>query len=286
MFMAFELDVEAATAVFTLPHSDGAFDDGQAAYLRSLGRRRPSVMLAFAPKAAGTFLRAAAIYAVDGQLTRVVHAQGGRDATPYLPSYILYLAGGFPEGTLVTHVHMQALPANRHFVEALDLKPIIMLRSVPDMLVSYLDMLTVEPASSSHWLNAAIPARFSGMTAGARMDFLLDTILPWYASYFSTWAEFAREAPERVCILRYGNVVRDPASVLQTLLAHSGLERTAQVCSLAVDAAWETRHEHRYNRGQQGRGRVQLTAAQLARVEQMLFGYYGLDAWRDELLPR
>ncbi|HXC54375.1 MAG TPA: sulfotransferase domain-containing protein [Rhizomicrobium sp.] len=283
--MAFELDVEAATAVFTLPHVDGDFDAEVASYLRGLGRRRPSVMLAFAPKAAGTFLRMAAIYAVDGQLTRVVHAQGGRDATPYMPAYILYLAGGFPDGTLVTHLHMQALPANRHFIEALDLKPVIMLRSVPDMLVSYLDMLAAEPASPSHWLNAAIPPRFADMDDSARADFLIDTIMPWYASYFSTWACYAREAPGRVCVLHYADVVGNPVHVLQTLLDHSGLSRSTKLCQLAVDAAWGERREHRFNRGEQGRGRVRLSDGQLARIAHLLFDYYDLDEWRSELMP-
>jgi hypothetical protein len=283
--MAFELDVEAGMAVFTLPNYDGSFNDEQAAYLRAIAHRRPSVMLAFAPKAAGTFLRAAAIHAVDGQLTRVVHAQGGRDATPYLPVYVLYLAGGFPPNTLITHVHMQALPANRYFVEALDLRPVIMLRSVPDMLISYLDMLASEPLAPIHWLNAAIPPRFVAMDDRAKADFLIDTILPWYASYFATWAAFAADAPERVCVLRYGDIKRDPVGMLQTLLEHSRLPRSAEMCELALDVAWRDRHENRVNKAVEGRGRARLNAAQLARIERMLFHNYDLEHWRADLLP-
>ena len=283
--MSLELNVEAVSAIFVLPRSDGSFEPEQAAYLRALGKLRPSVLLAFPPKCAGTFLRAAAIHAVDGQLTRVVHAQGGRDATPYLPTYILYLSGGFPACTLVTHVHMQALPANRHFLEALDLKPSIMLRNVPDMLVSYLDMVESEPASANHWLNVAIPDAFARWDGEARADFLIETIMPWYASYFSTWLAFARQAPERVQILRYGDVLSDPARVLGLLLSHAGLPRSAQVCELAVDAAWETRHDNRFNRGVAGRGRERFTPAQLRRIERLLFDQYGLDTWRADLMP-
>ena len=53
------------------------------------------MVLAFAPKAAGTYLRSAAIAAMDGQLVRTVHAQGGRDASFYLPTFLLYYAGGY-----------------------------------------------------------------------------------------------------------------------------------------------------------------------------------------------
>ncbi len=169
--MPFSLDVDAVNAMLSRRAATGCSRGEHANYLRALGARRPSIMLAFAPKAAGTFLRTATIYASAGQLTRVVHAQGGRDATPYLPAYVLYLAGGFPAGTLVTHVHMQAFPANRHLIEALDLRPVIMLRSVPDMLVSYLDMLEAEPATPQHWLNAAIPPGFNALDYAARRRF-------------------------------------------------------------------------------------------------------------------
>ena len=283
--MSFEIDADAATALFTLPASDGEYDPDHTAYLRAIGRRRPSVLLAFPPKCAGTFLRTAAIHAVNGQLVRVVHAQGGRDATPYLPVYIRYLVGGYPREPLVTHVHMQALPANRYFVEALDLKPAIMLRSVPDMLVSYLDMLAAEPASSNHWLNIAIPPGFAALDETAKADFLIDTIMPWYASYYATWLAYAAQAPERVLVLRYGDLNRDPAAMLQALLDHSGLGCAEEMCELAVAAAWHTRFENRFNHGEEGRGVSRFSAGQIDRIARHLTYYGALAPWREELLP-
>ena len=53
-------------------------------------------------RAAGTFLRTAAVAAIDGQLIRVVHAQGGRDGQPYLPLFIAYYLGGMGSRPLVT----------------------------------------------------------------------------------------------------------------------------------------------------------------------------------------
>ena len=100
-------------------------------------------MLAFAPKAAGTFFRTAIIHAIDGKIVRVTQASGGRDATPYLPTFVMYYSGGVTDNTLVAHIHMLALPANIHFLEAFDIRPIIMKRSIPDMLASYWDMLEI-----------------------------------------------------------------------------------------------------------------------------------------------
>ena len=219
------LSSEAADAAFAVPSCDGTFDQAFSDYLNDLGALRPSVVLAFAPKAAGTYLRSAAITAGGGQLVRTVHAPGGRDASFYLPTFLMYYAGNFPERPLVTHVHMQALPANRHFIEALDLKPVIMLRAIPDMLASYWDMLAASEEARAEGLNCPIPAEFPEFGKGEKADFMIDMMAPWYASYFSTWMDYAAAAPERVCVLTYDGFRADPAAALEKLLAHSRLPR-------------------------------------------------------------
>jgi hypothetical protein len=278
-------DRDAASAVFTPPRSDGDFADEFGDYLRGLGRRRPSVILAFPPKAAGTFFRSAAIVAINGQLVRTVHAMGGRDGSFYLPIFILYYAGNMPDKTMVTHVHMQALPANRHFIEAFNLKPVIMIRSIPDMLASYGDMLEGDPQTSDNWLNVRLPPHFMEMTQEARNDFLIDMFGPWYASYFATWLDYADQAPQRVCILRFRDFAADAATVLQKALDHSGVARTQGECKLALDNVWEERRRFRFNRGVEGRGRQRFTSAQIARLERMLDYYPGLAPHRGELIP-
>ncbi|HEY0265146.1 MAG TPA: hypothetical protein VGC16_00245, partial [Rhizomicrobium sp.] len=94
--MTIPFDNDAIRAAFAQPDCDGTFAPDFAAYLGELGRTRPSIVLAFAPKAAGTYLRTAAIEAVGGQLVRTTHAQGGRDASFYLPTFLNYYAHGVP----------------------------------------------------------------------------------------------------------------------------------------------------------------------------------------------
>ena len=86
---------------------------------------------------------------------------------------------------------MQALPANRHFIEALDLKPVIMIRAIPDMLASYADMLEADPHVAGQLAQYPPAAELRGAVAEAKGDFLIDMIGPWYASYFATWLEYA-----------------------------------------------------------------------------------------------
>jgi hypothetical protein len=280
-----EIDADLAKAVFTLPQSGGAFDPDFYAYLQKLGQRRRSVLLAFPPKSAGTFLRSAAIDAIGGQLMRIVHAYGGREASPYLPAFLHYFSGDPAAPTMVTHVHMQALPANRHFIDALDLKPVIMLRSVPDMLCSYLDMLNAEPITPELWVNSLIPENFAQLDPSTQADFIVDIMGPWYASYFATWLDYARLYPARVCVLRYADFKRNPAATLRTLLAHSGLESSHFMCKRAIDIAWKERALLRFNKGESGRGTARFHDGHLAHLETMLFRHYDLSAHRDDLLP-
>jgi hypothetical protein len=284
--MRIEIDADLAKAVFTLPQSGGTFDPEFNAYLQRLGQRRRSVLLAFPPKAAGTFLRSAAIDAIGGQLTRIVHAYGGREASPYLPALLHYFMGDPKAPTMVTHVHMQALPANRHFIDALDLKPVIMLRSVPDMLCSYIDMLNTEPITPELWVNSFIPDNFAALDPSTQADFMVDIMGPWYASYFATWLDYAAKVPGRVCVLRYADFKRDPAGTLRSLLSHSGIKSTAYRCRRAIDLAWDERTQLRFHKGEEGRGAVRFHDGHLAHLETMLFRHYDLSAFREDLLPQ
>ncbi len=264
---------EIIEAIFALPAPDGRFEAKAADLTRRLAAQRRAVILAFAPKAAGTFFRSAAVIAGDGQLVRAVHAQGERDAQFYLPTFLDYFRGKVTPYTLVGHVHMQAFAANRNFIEAFDLKPVIMKRSIPDMLASYCDMLRADPGSGREGLNCRVPRAFAGMTRDAQADFLIDMLGPWYASYFATWLAYAEESPGRVCVLDYDAFVADPAAALRTALAHCGIVRSAKVCRAAIAESWRDRGEMRFNKGVSGRGRDYFSADRIGRLDRLLRHY-------------
>lgn len=275
---------ESVNAIFAQPRSDGGFDGEIRAHLRQMGRKRPIVMLAFPPKAAGTYFRTAAIFAVGGQLVRAVHAQGGRDAQLYLPTFVAYYAGAVTNQNLVAHVHMQALPANIQFLEMFGIRPIVMIRSIPDMLASYWDMLETDPEARRDGLNCLIPEDFADMSERAKADFLIDIVAPWYVSFFATWRRYADSDPERVCLLRYDEFVAEPAETLMRAVAHARLPRTYEDCRAALDRAWDMRDKCRYNQAVSGRGGRYFAAHHIGRLDSMIGCYANLARHRDELL--
>jgi hypothetical protein len=279
-----QIDADSLSAIFAPVRSDGAFEGDTLKTLRLLGMKRSVVMLVFPPKAAGTFFRSAIIEAIDGQLVRVVQAAGGRDATPYLPTFIYYYNGGVTDSTLVSHVHMLALPANLQFLEAFDIRPIIMKRSIPDMLASYWDMLDTDAQARTEGLNCHIPEEFPQLSDGAKADFLVDILGPWYANYFAGWLRYAETDPDCVCVLDYRDLRQDPASTLKKALDHVGHRRTHQECQAVIARRWSVRHENRFNKGEVGRGGRYFTAAHIDRLAPMLGHYSNLAPYAKELL--
>jgi hypothetical protein len=170
-------------------------------------------------------------------------------------------------------------------MDTLGLKPVIMIRAIPDMLASYGDMLERDPHSPDNWLNFRLPPHYLELSPEAKGDFLVDMAGPWYASYFATWMEYAAEAPERVLALEYDNFTADPAGTLEKLLIHSGMPQTRQTCQWALDAVWEQREEYRFNKGISGRGRSRFTRDQIARLERQLDFYPNLAALKHKLIP-
>lgn len=278
------LDPTSIAAIFQPVGNDGSFAPSHLRMLRLMGSLRKVVLLAFPPKAAGTFLRTAIIRAVDGQLVRVVHAQGGRDATPYLPTFVEYFKGGVTQRTLVSHVHMLAHPANLHFLAAFGICPIIIKRSIPDMLASYWDMLAHDDGALLEGLNCRIPRGFRDMAHNAQSDFIIDILGPWYVNYYAGWFAFSECNPDGVCLLDYRDIKKDPVGVLQHCLDCVDIPQSREACEAAVSEAWNSRHELRFNKGEEGRGAGYFDQAQLQRLSRMIGHYPVLERHCGDLL--
>lgn len=281
--MALVIDGNIVQAVFAQPSPDGAFEGEALSYLRGVGARRSILFLAFAPKAAGTFFRQVTMHAINGALYRASHAQGGRDGTPYLPNFLAYyLDKDLPE--IVVHTHMQAFTANRELLSAFGIRPVIMLRNIPDMLASFWDMLETDPVARAQCLNCVVPDSFVELSHAQKAHFILDVIAPWYASYFASWKSFVDEAAEQVCVLRYQDFCRSPENSIQMALAHAGFAVSRDACTEALGKVWPRRNDFRYNKGTVGRAKSYFDARQLAEIARKLSHYPQLKEWAPDLM--
>jgi hypothetical protein len=282
--MGFQIDRDAVAACFAQPEIDGSFHGVFADYLARISRLRPVLLFAFPPKAAGTFLSRAAAVAADGSLVRAVHAQGGREAQFYLPVFVSYFNGGVCDGPMTIHAHMTARPGNRGFVEALSLKPIVMVRPVCDMLASLWDMLAANREARLENISGAVPEDFPAFAAARKADYLIDMIGPWYVNYYATWLEYAEARPESVLVLRYDAFRRDPLETLERVLRHAGLAPPREAVEAALAGVWKERDKVRFNKGVPGRGGDYFSPEHVARLVRMMSNYPVLAPWRGALL--
>lgn len=278
------LDEKSVELVLATLSPDGQFPLEHLRTLRHLGSQRKAVVLAFPPKAAGTFFRSAIIKAVDGQLVRAVHALGGRDATPYLPVFLHYYNGGVTDKTLVAHLHMLGLPANLHLLAAFGIKPVVVERCIPDMLASYWDMLEQDAEAMLHGLNCRIPTNFRNMSSNAKADFVIDMLGPWYVNYYATWLTQFESDPNSVVLIDFRDLKNNPADTLARCLQAVGLPQSRADCEAAIIYAWDRRHDLRFNKGEEGRGEKYFRQAHINRLSRMLGHYQVLTRHRSRLL--
>jgi hypothetical protein len=283
IIMAITLDGNIVQKIFQIPNPEGVFEPGQLQYFQSIGRSRPLLFLAFAPKAAGTFFRLAAEIALNAKVRRASLAFGGRDCTPYLPTFLgYYLDPECPPA--VIHAHMQAFPANRHFLNAFCIKPIIMIRSLPDLLASFWDMLDTDPVARINGLNCAVPDNFIAMQKNEKAEFVIDIIAPWFVSYFANWKKFYDEAPQTVRVLHYADFCANPSKVLFKAVSHAGFSITKGACEKAIEQALKDKMSLRFNVGKSGRGHTYFSPTQINRLFEMLAHYSNLKPWMEELV--
>jgi hypothetical protein len=179
---------------------------------------------------------------------------------------------------------MQAFAANRNFIEAFQIRPIIMLRNLPDMLASFWDMLEVDPVARANGLNCLIPGNFLALSHREKADFMIDVIAPWYASYFATWKQFHDDAPGLVRVLRYRDFCDYPAETLFGALEHAGFSTSVPKCEAALRQVWTKRNNYRYNKGRSGRGREYFSEDNLKRISRLLSYYLEVGPWHHELI--
>jgi hypothetical protein len=160
-----------------------------------------------------------------------------------------------------------------------------MLRSLPDMLASFWDMLDVDPAARAEGLNCIVPADFTGFSAVQKADFMVDIVAPWYASYFASWKTYVDEAPKEVCVLRYRNFRQNAAESFHAALTHAGFVISRRACEAALARAWADRDSFRYNKGTEGRGHSYLSPRHIAEIARKLSHYPQLNAWMSDLMP-
>jgi hypothetical protein len=125
------------------------------------------------------------------------------------------------------------------------LKPVVLVRSLADAVVSLRDHLRRE---SPVWPIFYADADHAALDDAALEEMIVRLAAPWYVNFYMSW----RAAPGTLMI-SYEELVADPERVLRQVLAFAGGEIDDRAIAKALAAAGE-RSESRFNVGVAGRG--------------------------------
>jgi hypothetical protein len=277
--------------LFVQPDIDGDYRPALVEQVRRQCQNRPYIFLAFPPKCGGTFIRDIVGRVADAALCRAGHALGGRDATPYVPMLTLHMLSPTGPKALMTHAHMIGHHSNIQLLNLFGIKPVVMKRSIPDMLCSYADMLETEgryPDGSYNWsilCGVHTDPSFLHFDFDERLDFLVYHQAPWYIQFYASWRRADRNKSIPVHWTNYDAFGADPIRTITGILDFYGLSDKASAVPEAVAQAQANRNTLRFNKGVSGRGLAFLKPHHIQHLHRLAQGYPDIDFVAEGLLP-
>lgn len=170
------------------------------------------------------------------------------------------------ENVFIPHHHSQATEPTIEFALAYDVSMIVQTRNIFDMTVSLIDHLTNDGIGVPI---AYVPTSFRKEPFNTRAEIVTTLLMPWYISFFASWAYAAVDNKVRVHYLEYESLLRDPIPALAACLTHAGEMRNINVYNRALKQGAH-REQTRFNKGIPGRGRAQLPSHCITELTRMV----------------
>lgn len=214
------------------------------------------VFVAAMPKSGSTFL-CRALEQLTGYLwypMTFAYFQNEHDL--YLP----YMLRAISTNT-VTQQHCRATDVNLKLMQAFNMRAVVMVRNIHDLVISYYDHL--------HRQRIRIPSthlneQFYELDTETKLDLIIDMIVPWYISFYASWYDAELNQSISTLWITYESMLEDAAGSVRKVLNFYDLDgpiETIEQVTRTIDPILTGK-----NIAKTGRGMEQLSPAQLARI--------------------
>lgn len=185
-------------------------------------------------------------------------------------------------GTVVQQ-HMKANEPNLNLLRRFNIRPIVMVRNIFDVVISVRDHLHRESLHNLPGLY--VSDNFKEYSEEKQIDFIITYYVPWYVSFYASWCQAEEHGKTDVFWVVYDEIIKDWVAGIKSILEHVDSdtdeslirESVARIRSMP-DAT------NRINKGMVGRGRKILSEAQRKKIagiarefELTNYGRIGLD---------
>lgn len=230
------------------------------------GRRRQLYVLCF-PKSGSTFL-CTMLEKLTG-LRMSVLTQGYQQNEQELDRALMFR---MTTEEYVVHQHTRATFPNLHLLQAFDIRPVILVRNLADALISMVDYL----AKGAHASTFFGPA-YADWPREHQIDAAIARYAHWYIEFFASWTRVQRDGALECCFIHYEDMIADKPGTLLRAARFFGLDNSdtdiIQAATLSDGAQTRTL----FNKGVSGRGRRDMSPAQLLELERLAHFYPDID---------
>lgn len=214
------------------------------------------IFIACVPKSASTFLKNVLVDLTGYRDVFAVFAAGQNEHDLYAPA-LIESAGV----NTVTQQHCRASEGNIQIMQALGIRPVVLVRNIHDAIVSQLDFYR-----QGAFFNSYFRADFQALDDETQIDLLIDNLVPWYLQFVSSWQLAEREGRLDVKWLSYEELVANKDNTITDVLGFYGLGAAKNDILRSISSTETASRQNRFNKGVVGRGRKGLTAEQKSRI--------------------
>ena len=242
-----------------------------------LRNRKQFILLPFAPKTAGTFLRNMIAKATDGRLVSFTFSPKKSARDLYLPAFVRLADNGPRDEVLIAHQHTFGFPANVQLIRLWNIKCLYVTRPIIDSIKSLQQMVVGGWESS--------PPKDKGTGGGMQMyvdkycldmseaelkSYFMRSCLPWYLNYHMSWISKKDSLRKSLTIINYEDFSNDDVQVTARVLAKMGFERSIDDIAKIKGELMGDPEKVRFNKGQHGTGRDFYSREDIKFYEQYL----------------
>jgi len=222
--------------------------------------------IACMPKSGSTFLKMALCALTGWPEAFMTYAFLQNEEELYLP----FLRTAARDDT-VTQLHVRATVPNLQMMRAFKIRPIVLVRNLFDVVVSYTDFF-----DGGARVNTFFAGRWVGLSRERQLDLVIDNFVPWYCAFFASWSDVMKHDLLECHFLRYEDMIADKQGTLEDLAGFYGLGKSAEECTAAIELVDGRKDITRFNKGKTGRG-DELSEAQKDRIRHLASYYPDVD---------
>lgn len=201
------------------------------------------ILLACMAKSGSTYLRTLISELPGFKVASWIPGHGRREQELCRETIIRELSAE-PLLNQVAQVHVRYSEMTKRYIKEFELKPIVLVRNLLDIIPSLIDHHSLE---STIYPFAYVPIDIVNWKKEKQEEFIVEMVMPWYINFYASW----NDCGEKIMIT-YDNLMNDPSKILKKVCDAHCIQVSSEDIERAI--AKTSKQHTRKNVGISGRG--------------------------------